>query len=279
MKAAPPPILTAHLFPELDGALVSLLKSLEPGDWRRPTIVPRWTVHHIVAHLLDTALRRLSLCRDEWAVAGEPIRSNRELVDFINRLNAEGVATLGRYSPAMLTVFTEVVTPQLAAYLQSLDPMARAPFAVSWAGESESLNWFDIARELTERWHHQQQIRLATDRPGIMTPRLYVPVLDTFMRALPHAYRDTAASDGTAIDFVVPGDCGGRWRLAHRDTQWALAGITHDVRALTEVTIPADLAWRLLTKGASEAEARARVTIAGDARLGSVIFHTLAIVG
>jgi uncharacterized protein (TIGR03083 family) len=279
MNPALSPVLTAHLFPELDGALISLLQSLEPDDWRRPTIVPRWTVHHIVAHLLDTALRRLSLCRDGWSVGGEPIRSNRDLVDFINRLNAEGVATLGRYSPAMLTALTELVTPQLAAYLQSLDPMARAPFAVSWAGESDSLNWFDIARELTERWHHQQQIRLATDRPGIMTPRLYGPVLDTFMRALPHAYRETPANDGTVIEIAVPGDCGGRWRLLHRSKQWALASITPDVHVHTHVTIPDDLAWRLLTKGASEAEARARVTIAGDTRLGAVMFNVLAIVG
>lgn len=279
MNSAPPPILTAHLFGELDGALVALLKSLETNEWRRPTIVPRWTVHHIAAHLLDTAMRRLSWCRDGWAVRGEPIRSDRELVDFINRLNAEGVTTLGRYSPAMLIAMTEVVTPQLAAYLQSLDPMARAPFAVSWAGESESLNWFDTARELTERWHHQQQIRLATDRPGIMTPRLYAPVLDTFMRALPHAYRDTAASDGTMIDVVVPGDCGGRWRLTHRHQQWALAEAAPGVHAHTHVTIPGDLAWRLLTKGASEAEARARVTVTGESRLASVMFNVLAIVG
>src|SRR5688572_32295034 len=44
---------------------------------------------------------------------------------------------------------------------------------------------FDTAREFTERWHHQQQIRLATNRPGIMTRELYYPVLDCFMRALP----------------------------------------------------------------------------------------------
>ena len=55
-------------------------------------------------------------------------------------------------------------------------------FPVSWAGEEESANWFDTAREFTERWHHQQQIRLAVDKPGIMTREFYFPVLDCFMR-------------------------------------------------------------------------------------------------
>jgi hypothetical protein len=66
---------------------------------------------------------------------------------------------------------------QSADFHESLDPFARAIFNVSWAGEETSPNWFDTARELTERWHHQQQIRLATHRPGIMTRELYNPVI------------------------------------------------------------------------------------------------------
>ena len=34
------------------------------------------------------------------------------------------------------------------------------------AGEAVSANWFDVAREFTERWHHQQQIRLAIGGPA-----------------------------------------------------------------------------------------------------------------
>ena len=56
--------------------------------------------------------------------------------------------------------------------------------------ERRGPNWFHLAREFTERWHHQQQIRLATERDGIMTRELYHPVLECFMRALPFAFRD-----------------------------------------------------------------------------------------
>jgi hypothetical protein len=97
-----------------------------------------------------------------------------------NRLNAEGVTVYRRLSPPVLIDMMKAACQQSARFHESLDPFAPASFAVSWAGEETSLNWFDTARELTERWHHQQQIRLAANRPGIMTPDLYHPVLDCF---------------------------------------------------------------------------------------------------
>ena len=279
MDGSPAVIRCAHLFGELDDALVTLLKSLNVDQWRTPSIVPGWTVHHIAAHLLDTALRRLSACRDEWRGPGEPPRSDRELVDLINRLNADGVRVFASLSPALLVALTELVTPQLRAYFESLDPMAPAAWPVSWAGEHESLNWFDVAREFTERWHHQQQIRLATDRPGIMTPRLYGPVLDTFMRVLPHTYRDVDAPDGTSCEVVVPGECGGRWRVTRHSGRWTLEAADGEGAVAATCVIPADLAWRLFTKGTTPDESRARIELRGDAPLGAVVYRALAIVG
>ena len=55
---------------------------------------------------------------------------------------------------------------QSARFRESLGPFAPAVFNISWAGEKQSLNWFHTARELSERWHHQQQIRLATTGPA-----------------------------------------------------------------------------------------------------------------
>ena len=270
---------TVHLFPQLDGALVELLKLLTPDEWRAPTIVPGWTVQQVAGHLVDTALRRLTNCRDGWWPATDPPQTDHELVELVNRLNADGVRVYGQLSPSLLIAMTELVTPQLAAHLASLDPMGPACYSVSWAGEESSRHWFDVARELTERWHHQQQIRLATNRPGIMTPRLYGPVLETFMRVLPHAYRRTDARLGTTCDVVVPGECGGRWRVVREDARWVM-DVADPGRTIASVTtIPPDLAWRLFTKAAPKDEVRERVRIDGDARLGAVVLDAVAIVG
>ena len=165
------PLITAHLFPTLDARLIDLLRSLAPDDWERQTIAPRWKVKDVAAHLLHTQLRKLSFGRDGYAPSPRPaIASDRDLVSFIDRLNAEGVTVYRRLSPAVLIAWMEQTSREAAKYYASLDPFAPARFGVSWAGESVSANWFDIARELTERWHHQQQIRLAVGEPADPAP-------------------------------------------------------------------------------------------------------------
>ena len=279
MAAAPPlaPIDAAPLFAELDARLLDLLRSLTDDEWSRPTIAGAWTVRDVTAHLLDTALRRLSFARDGWLPRAD-IRSEADLVATINAANAEGVRALGRLSPQVLIALTEIATRELRDYLRSLDPMAPAPFPVSWAGEAASLNWFDIARELTERWHHQQQIRLAVGKPGIMTPRLYHPVLDCFLRALPYAYHDVKVPSGSRVQVVITGDCGGVWTIERQARGWRLDRSEGDP-VLARVTIPQELAWRLFTKGLRGDDARRPIGREGDDAVGDVVLRLVTIVG
>jgi len=187
------PILTAHLFPKIDGMLIELLRSLAPEDWEKQTVSPKWKVKDVAAHLLDTSLRGVSIGRDGYRAESPKITSAEDLATFINRLNSEGVIAYRRLSPLVLIRLVEVAAKSLAEFHASRDPYATAPYGVSWAGEEKSANWFDTAREFTERWHHQQQIRLAVNKPGIMTRELYYPVLDCFLRALPFTYRNVSA--------------------------------------------------------------------------------------
>src|SRR5437016_5879832 len=74
-----PPILTAHLFPKLDGMLVELLRTLAPEDWERQTVSPKWKVKDVAAHLLDTALRGVSIGRDGYVAESPAINSSVDL--------------------------------------------------------------------------------------------------------------------------------------------------------------------------------------------------------
>ena len=291
---APGPLLTAHLFPALDARLIELLRSLTSDDWELQTIAPRWKIKDVAAHLLDTQLRRLSFGRDGYMPSPAPtIASDRDLVAFIDRLNAEGVIVYRRLSAAVLIAWMEQTSREAASYYASLDPMAPARIPVSWAGESVSANWFDVARDFTERWHHQQQIRLAlcesartAQNPSadaarslraIMTPQLYHPVLDCFMRALPFHYRSMSAPSGTFLTIHVAGDCGGDWHL-YQDDSWRLV-VEPVGRIVATVTIPQDIAWRIFTKGIAREQAREQIRVTGDARLGTHVLDMLAIVG
>ena len=273
-----PPIDAAPLIAEVDAALLTLLRALSDEDWSRPTIAGAWTVRDVTAHLLDTALRRLSFARDGWLPRAD-IRSDADLIALINAANADGVGAFGRLSPAVLIALMEIATAQLSDYMRALDPRQPAVFAVSWAGDAASPQWFDTARELTERWHHQQQIRDAVGRPGIMTPRLYHPVLDCFLRGLPHCYRAVDAPEGSIVQVVVTGDCGGEWHLARREAAWRLVETADRTRIVARATIPQELAWRVFTKGMTREDVERAVRVEGDERLARPALSLVAIVG
>src|SRR6266478_6632619 len=272
------PILCAHLLRTVDEKLVALLASLEPSEWDLQTVAPLWKVRDVAAHLLDTVLRKLSMVRDSCYVEAVTIRSPQDVVALVNRLNAEGVTVYRRLSPHLLINLMRTACEQSARFHESLEPFALATFNVSWAGEEKSLNWFDTARELTERWHHQQQIRLVTNRPGIMTPDLYHPVLDCFVRGLPYIYRDVDAPVGTALSLEIFGECGGQWFLSRGTTRWNFVD-RPDGAVASRVTIPQDLAWRVFTKGIERDSARRRIAVEGNCHLGEKVLDLIAIVG
>ena len=271
------PILCAHLLRRVDGALVGLLGELGLDEWELQTIAPAWKVRDVAAHLLDTALRKLSIVRDSCIVESCEIRVPQDLVTFVNRLNREGVTVYRRLSPAVLIDLLRNACEQSACFHESLDPFAPAAFAVSWAGEESSLNWFDTARELTERWHHQQQIRLATNRPGIMDRDLYHPVLDCFARGMPHHYRNVNAAAGAVVLLEVLGESGGKWFLFRGLNGWGFANEPVEELA-ARVTVPQELAWRLFTKGIDRDSARAQIKIHGNMPLGEKLLNLTAIV-
>ena len=65
MPLEPPiPVDTRAFFRPVSTGLVDLLRGLSGEDWERPTVARQWVVRDVVAHLLDTTLRRLSFHRD-----------------------------------------------------------------------------------------------------------------------------------------------------------------------------------------------------------------------
>lgn len=256
------PIHVAHLFAPLNEELLALLRSLSAEEWNAPTVAGAWTVKDVAAHLLDTQLRRLSRHRDAYEPPPPPDAFANGLAGFVNGMNREGVAVLRRLSPALMIDMHARYGAEMAAFMESLDPNAPAKWGVSWAGEDESPMWFDVARELTERWHHQQQIRDATGRLPLYE-RYLDPVLDTFMRAVPFAYREVTA------DPIVFRIDDAAWSLV--DGQLYAGGADDPA---TTITLRGDVAWRLFTKQKVEP----RAAIEGDAQLAEPLLKMIAIV-
>jgi uncharacterized protein (TIGR03083 family) len=271
------PIFTAHLFPKLEAKLIELLRGLAAEDWERRTLAPKWKVKDVAAHLLDTQVRKLAAARHGYKPENSKKLSPEKVVTLINSLNVEGVRQYSKLKTDELISRMEAASRESAEYHEALDPFGIAMFPVSWAGEEESANWFDTAREFTERWHHQQQIRLAVNKPGIMTREFYFPVLDCFLRALPYSYRNVSAKSGSLAQFNISGECGGCWYL-FRDDAWTLIA-TLAGEKISEVSIPQEIAWRIFTKGIAPGEAAAQVQVTGDEAVGLHILKMISIVG
>ncbi|MBL8045376.1 MAG: maleylpyruvate isomerase N-terminal domain-containing protein [Anaerolineales bacterium] len=270
------PISTVELFPPLGAELLAVLKSLTRREWETITACAPWTVKDVTAHLLGGTLGRLA---DRYKATDDanatPLRY-QELVNWINQGNAQWVEAAQRISPSLLIAFLELTDPQLYALFKSWPEQSPAPVSVAWAGESQSLSWFDVAREYTEKWLHQQHIREAVGWPLLTQRRWLFPVLDTFMRALPHAYGSVSAPNGTVLKLTIEGEAGGAWTLQRENGAWILyAG--PNLQASTQLYLPQEVAWRLFTKGLSPEQAHPHLRVNGEAELGTAWLNMVAI--
>ncbi|HEV7216255.1 MAG TPA: hypothetical protein VGP33_14155, partial [Chloroflexota bacterium] len=138
--------------------------------------------------------------------------------------------------------------------------------------------WLDVAREYTEQWMHQAQIRDATGVAGIRERRLFAPVLETFIQALPRALRDVPAPDGTRLKVCITGEAGGTWAAVRSAGRWKLDPT--DGRAATATaTLDQESAWRLWTRGFSPEEGAQVVRVTGDRELAGAVRRMIAFIG
>lgn len=272
---SPHPVLVSELFPDILDRLLKLLRGLEDEQWHLPTACQGWSVKDVGLHLLGGDMGNLSSRRDGHA-ASPQISGWDELVQFINEWNQDWIRVASRISPPLLIDLLEFTGAQMCDYFQTLDPFAIGG-KVSWFSDEPAPVWLDLAREYTERWHHQQHIRDAVNRSGLKEPEYIAPVLATFVRALPRTYRHIKAVEGTIVSLEITGPSGGKWTIRQEKGSWVLyEGMPEHPEA--HILIGEDDAWRLFTKGLSSDQAQEQVMIRGNMELGKPILAMVAII-
>jgi uncharacterized protein (TIGR03083 family) len=263
-----------ELFPIERSALLAVLESLSPDDWQRPTSAGAWTVKDVAAHLIADDLGRLSRQRDGYREAG--VDESESLESYIDRRNEEWVIAMRRLSPRVIRSLLELSGEETQQLFQTIDPFALGS-PVSWAGPEPAPGWLDLAREFTERWHHQQQIREAVGADVLDDPRYLRPVLTTFAFALVPPLRDVEAPPGTAVQLSVGGPSGGNWTVRREQSGWTLHTGSTDAPSAT-VEMDEDTAWRMYIRNIDRTEVQRRSTLTGDAGLATHILDAFALV-
>jgi uncharacterized protein (TIGR03083 family) len=271
-----PPIAVIDLFPEILKSLLNLLHGLSDQEWQVPTICRGWSVQDVALHLLGGDIGILSSKRDQHHVSLGVVEGWDELVDLIDKKNHEWVLAARRISPPLLVDLLSLTGPQVYEFFRSLDPYGLGG-PVSWAGPEPAPVWLDLAREYTERWHHQQHIRDAVKKPGLMEPRYLGVALATFVFGLPYTFRQVERPTGTLIALTISGAAGGKWFLRRGGGEWVLQRHA-DSEPNTHVRIAQDDAWRLFTRGVRPEEVRPRVSITGEVELGQAVLDMVSII-
>lgn len=275
------PVILIDLFTPERQELLLLLSQLEDEEWHKPTICPGWSVKDIVLHLLGDDVGRLSRNRDSFDDSivrntSPTLSSWNDLVSYINERNELWVQATRRISNRLVCTFLSLTGEETYRYFSSLDLYALGE-PVSWVGPNPAPVWLDIAREYTERWVHQQQIRDAVGKSGLKNRYFFAPVLETFVRALPHTFSEIRAPDGTLIHLVISGEAGDEWYLQREKERWILGKSSMSL-ADTTVVLDQESAWRLFTKGMSKDEAFQRATLNGNEMLARKVFDTISII-
>ena len=273
---AGPPLDVRPLFPRERAELLALLRGLGPSDWQRPTVCPGWRVHDVVAHVVHDYIRKLSGRRDGFPAPG-PV-AGETLPAFLNRVNQEFVDVAARWSPTVLIDLLGHLGPELDRLWDSLD-LDELGEAVSWAAPGAPAPvWLDVAREYTEYWVHQQQVRDAVGVPGADDDQLTFPVMDAFLRAAPYALRQVSAGPGTCVQIRVTGAGAGTWTIRRRETDWAVARGPCAEPAAAQLELSSDCLWRVATRGITVEAARERASVSGDEILASAVLSLVAII-
>lgn len=278
MSSHPEPLLDIPtLFKPIDSLLIKVLHDLSPEDWHQQTSAKHWKIKDVASHLLDGNLRALSIQRDRYfGESPPPSQEYNAMVQWLNDLNGTWVMATRRLSPDVITMLHEVTGPMVTSYYESLSPMDEAIFPVQWAGENKSFNWMHLAREYTEKWHHQQQIREVIGDETLMAPQFYIPYMETTLRGLPHLFNEVDARENTAIQIHITGQVDTHWALVRKTSRWELVRKEiHSPEA--SVLLSPEIAWKLFSKNLRADDVMKDITITGDHRLARKVLELVAV--
>lgn len=267
------PIETLHLFEDLNQELIYFLADLTPAEWLTASPVSGRTVKDLASHIIDGSMRRISMQRDHhFDSEGTNPKNLDELIQHIQAINQQWIVATRRLSPRILIDMLKKYEQEVYQLYCMLKMEDDAIFSVAWAHQDVSPNWFDVARDYTEKWHHQMQMRMAVGKPLLMSERFVLPVYETFLSALPaHLNNSAFAINNHLLQLEITGEIRLVIQLIANEGKWQTLEILRPDPE-TIIKIPASLGWMLFTNTDREKEKYInRIEVSGLAELASAV--------
>jgi uncharacterized protein (TIGR03083 family) len=184
------------------GSLASVCKELSTTEWALPTECPGWDVKDQLSHLIGIEQAIMGEPAPEWSEPlGEHVKN-----DFA--ATNEPYVAVRRAQPgaAVRAEFVAVTTARLA----QLDELTAVEWAaVGWSPMGQVPHAEFMTARVFDSWVHEQDVRLALDRPGGSGNAASAIALGRIQDAMPFVVgKKAGCADGTAVRFHVsgPGD-------------------------------------------------------------------------
>jgi hypothetical protein len=197
-------------------------------------------------------------------------------IRWLDELQIEWVRAMRRLSPRLVVDLLEWAGPQIVSTVNAQDP-SEVSALVSWASTTPVPVWLDLARELSERWIHRQQILQSLDHPSDLRSDLAEPVMEGLRWAYPFRLDSHRRGPGATVDITISGEVDLRWIIVSDGESWAFDQAPGDFRE-AELRLTSEQTWRLLTNNFERA-VHGEIDASGDPGIIEALLGTRAIIG
>jgi uncharacterized protein (TIGR03083 family) len=252
-------------------AIVGLAEDLVDAEWELPSECPGWTVRDVLSHLIGI----------ERVLLGEaPPPALTELPPHVeNEVGARNEAWVAsrrsRPGREVLGEFRDVTARRLAD-LRSWPASRFDQIGPSPVGDVPYREFMHV--RIMDSWVHEQDIRVATGRPGHDSGPAAQLSLDRLCSGLPFVVgKQAGAPEGVGVRFELRGSLPRRIDVVVREGRARAQSVPEDQVTVT-LGMDVEVFWRL-TCGrvdGTAAHLAGLVEASGDVELGSVVLESMA---
>jgi uncharacterized protein (TIGR03083 family) len=243
---------------------------LEVTEWELPSECPGWTVRDVLSHMVGT----------ERSLLGEsspaPLSTPSHVHNEVGARNEGWVASLRTHSgPEVLAVFREVTSRRLA----QLRSWPASRFEEVGPSPVGSVPYREFMRvRVMDCWIHEQDLRVATARPGHRDSPAAMLAIDRLRSAMPFVVgKQAGAPDGSSVRFDLRGNPARRFDVVVRGGRATMQDVTES-DPTAEVRMDLEVFWRLGCGRVTGVAARGAglVDFGGDTELAERVVDSMA---
>jgi uncharacterized protein (TIGR03083 family) len=247
-------------------SITALGRTLGEDEWKAPTSLPGWTVQDVIAHIIgyervllgDTDPPHTVDASDKPYLKSPMQHGNEVAVDL-------------RRSRAGTVVFVEFldVSARRLEHLRALKDDDFEAKTMTPVGEGTVVQLLEL--RLMDSWVHEQDMRVALNKPGHLEGPEVAQVLRYFAGFLPYIVGKRAgAPEGTMVYVEVDGSAGFKQRIEVVDGR---AKAVHGGADGTNVQIALDISTYVALANGRRTAHGVRAAVEGDLELGQRILE------